>query len=79
MNINVNQSDWMTVFKETTCAYHKKHPGSSYAGCTCTASWSSRKAAPDEKRENERLALESRKRELEEELWRINTQLNICK
>ncbi len=33
-----NPEEWKTVTTQETCAYHKKHPGVNWAGCTCFGS-----------------------------------------
>ncbi len=35
--------------KQETCPYHQKSPGSVYAGCTCSMSFGSRPATPEER------------------------------
>lgn len=35
-----NPDDWEAKFEHRPCPFHEKHPGKSYAGCTCSASHS---------------------------------------
>ena len=30
-----NKNDWEVVTEHRTCFYHKRHPNTQYAGCTC--------------------------------------------
>lgn len=39
--------------KHTTCEFHKKNPGVSYAGCTCMSQYIARNATPEEIKEME--------------------------
>jgi hypothetical protein len=59
----------------TTCSYHKQNPGKPFAGCTCSSSYSHRKATPQEYSENRKRRLEQRRVELVSELEVINREL----
>ena len=37
-----------TVCTHHTCRYHERHPGKSYAGCTCSGSYTARRKNADE-------------------------------
>ena len=39
MLVEYNPEDYETVLTSHTCEYHKKHPGKTWAGCTCSGSY----------------------------------------
>lgn len=43
MLIHHDDADWEPVSSSSTCDFHKEHPGASYAGCTCSASFGLRR------------------------------------
>jgi hypothetical protein len=45
MLIEHNPDDYEVVSEQHTCPFHKKHPGKTYAGCTCSGSHGLRRKA----------------------------------
>ena len=43
MLIEYNPDEWEIISEVHTCQFHKNNPGVSWAGCTCSASYSQRK------------------------------------
>lgn len=50
---HTNSDDYVSVTTENTCPFHRKFPGYSYAGCTCSNGYSQRIATPEEERANQ--------------------------
>jgi hypothetical protein len=49
MLIEYNPDDYEVESSNTTCSYHQKNPNDrSYAGCTCSGSYSLRKKKPND-------------------------------
>ena len=45
--------DWVTVIEQRTCEHHKRQPwDTSWPGCTCSTSYSQRRATPEERAAN---------------------------
>ena len=62
MVIRTDPLDYVSETKTTTCSFHQANPLDKYAGCTCTVSWSYRKATPEERKVNIKRKDELRKR-----------------
>jgi hypothetical protein len=48
MLIRYDPDEHEPVYESHTCFFHQKHPGQSFAGCTCSSSISSRCRSPEE-------------------------------
>ena len=60
MILNYYDPDGMVAeWRNHICPFHKIAPGEPYAGCTCSATYSTRKATPEEREQN-RKAREAR-------------------
>lgn len=66
---------YIPTMAQTTCEYHKAHPGKPWAGCTCGASMGMRHATPDEYRARRAARLTERRKELLSELDSIDAEL----
>lgn len=49
MIIEHDPEDWVVETTSHTCPFHEEHPGQSYAGCTCSGSFTSRLKTPEER------------------------------
>jgi hypothetical protein len=58
-------NDWVSVFENYPCPFHKIAPGESYPGCTCSAKYFRRKATPEEREANIKSANERAERRAE--------------
>lgn len=52
MITHTDPDETMPVRETRICEYHKKYPREQYAGCTCSASFGSRAATPEEAKAN---------------------------
>ena len=75
--IHYDPAEWVTVTESTTCSYHRKNPGKTYASCTCSASWGQRRATPEEYKEQKIAQLEKRAESLQEELHSVLLELSL--
>jgi len=74
MLIHHDPDRYITEAKQTTCDYHKAHPGKPWAGCTCSGSMGLREATPEEYRARRQRRLATRRAELKDELSRIDAE-----
>jgi hypothetical protein len=73
MLIAYDPDEFESVSTYETCAFHKQYPGKpDWAGCTCSASFTQRRRAPEEY-----AAIKAKKRREEED--RILAQAEIIK
>ena len=70
MIIHVDTIGTVPTFEHTTCGFHKHHPGKSFAGCSCSASFGRRKATDAERLANLRKA----SAELQEKIDDLNAR-----
>lgn len=61
MIIHYDPDEYENVSEYRTCGFHKEHPGEPWAGCCCSASFTSRLRSPEE------IAIIKAKRRREEE------------
>lgn len=53
MLIYHDPDDWVTEVKQERCEYHKRQPWDvAWPGCTCSVSYSQRRATPEERAAN---------------------------
>lgn len=71
----VDPDRYVSVAESHTCPFHRREPGTSFAGCTCRHSFGSRLASPEEYLRNRRNRLVQRRLALKEELDRIDDEL----
>lgn len=48
MLIRYDDDEYEPVHTWHTCLFHQSHPGKTFAGCTCSASFGSRRRSPEE-------------------------------
>jgi hypothetical protein len=69
-------ADRYTAEAETTvCPFHQKHPGESFAGCTCHSVYRQRERTPEEFRAAKRKRLTNEARRLSDALEKVNREL----
>jgi hypothetical protein len=75
MLIVIDEDRKVAEVSHTTCSFHQRNPGASYAGCTCSSSYGLRTATPEEYKDNRRRRLTRRRDELRDELAAIGREL----
>jgi len=73
--IKVDPDNQTYFSKVHTCSFHLKHPGKSFPGCTCSGVFGIKEASPKEYKENRIRRLRKVKKNLEEQLAKINAEL----
>lgn len=79
MIINYDPDDWVTEHYHRTCLFHQKHHSEPYAGCTCSADYSQRRATPEERRANTYRRLSKEVPSLRATLKAKERELESCK
>lgn len=63
MLIMHDPDDYVATSTRYTCPFHQANPDiASYAGCTCSASWGTRLATPEERKQNRERRLDQQRR-----------------
>jgi hypothetical protein len=79
MIIQRDPDEWVPDTSSTTCEFHKIHPRENFAGCTCSLSYSLRRATLEEYREKRTKRLHLEREKLIEDLKEIDRILDILK
>lgn len=66
---------WVSEVEREICDFHKKHPRTDFAGCTCFGSYTFRLATPQEYRRNRSARLKKEHETLTERLRQIEFEM----